>query len=389
LRLKNIFGYAQRPIQKNRPFLDCAHPYFYYCRICYFLDYQTRMIKPLTSLRFFFALFVFFYHLFFWNHQPGTFLQWVHDFIFKEGYIGVSFFFILSGFILAYNYGDKFKEGTATKEKFWMARFSRIYPLHFFTLIIAIALEFLYEPSGKLINYIIAHLTLIQSFIPYTDYNVSLNGPAWSISDEAFFYFMFPVLIFIRNKSNVLFNALLIILALVVIVSGFLLKGDFAIWAMNFNPLFRIVDFCIGISLFFLYRNMSITVRQGNALELISIGLLVILFCFHSYVKGLLRISVYYWPAMALVIFSFAFQKGYLSKLLSHPKMILLGEISFAFYMVHTLIIRLFMFLVGNYNNIFSIGVTLTLTLIASYFLHFYVELPFIKLLRGKKSVAK
>ena len=58
------------------------------------------MINSLTSLRLFFALLVFASHLEIINKSFAK-----H--IFLEGYVGVSFFFILSGFIIAYNYSDR------------------------------------------------------------------------------------------------------------------------------------------------------------------------------------------------------------------------------------------------------------------------------------------
>ena len=66
------------------------------------------MIKPLTSLRFFFALFVFLSHLYFL--KASEFYIDIFENFFSEGFLGVSFFFILSGFILAYNYEDKILE---------------------------------------------------------------------------------------------------------------------------------------------------------------------------------------------------------------------------------------------------------------------------------------
>jgi hypothetical protein len=62
------------------------------------------MIKPLTTLLFAFMIFV--HHMTFFGKSKSSTLRWIHESILKEGYIGVSFFFILSGFILAYNYRD-------------------------------------------------------------------------------------------------------------------------------------------------------------------------------------------------------------------------------------------------------------------------------------------
>jgi len=60
------------------------------------------MIKPLTSFRFFAALFVFLSHLSLFKEFEET--EWLFENILYEGYLGVTFFFILSGFILTFNY---------------------------------------------------------------------------------------------------------------------------------------------------------------------------------------------------------------------------------------------------------------------------------------------
>ena len=78
------------------------------------------MIKPLTSLRFFFAFFVFLSHISFIK-SDAAYID-IFDNVFDEGFLGVSFFFILSGFILAYNYNDKILERKVSKSKFYIAR---------------------------------------------------------------------------------------------------------------------------------------------------------------------------------------------------------------------------------------------------------------------------
>ena len=85
------------------------------------------MINTLTSLRILFALMVFGAHCYVLDPSFDTHF-------FKEGFVGVSFFFILSGFIIAYNYEEKLLEKTTTKRTFWVARIARIYPLHLLTL---------------------------------------------------------------------------------------------------------------------------------------------------------------------------------------------------------------------------------------------------------------
>ena len=99
------------------------------------------MIKPLTSLRFFFAFCVFLCHLYFL--RESKFFHSIFTNVLSEGFLGVGFFFILSGFILALNYKDKFRKKTISLKKFYISRFARIYPMHFITLLAAIPISVL------------------------------------------------------------------------------------------------------------------------------------------------------------------------------------------------------------------------------------------------------
>ena len=93
------------------------------------------MIDPLTSLRFIFAMMVFGAHCYVIDNCFDTHF-------FKEGFVGVSFFFVLSGFIIAYNYQKKLDEKKIPKRTFWVARIARVYPLHWLNLFIAVILGY-------------------------------------------------------------------------------------------------------------------------------------------------------------------------------------------------------------------------------------------------------
>ena len=99
------------------------------------------MIDSLTSLRFIFAIMVFGAHCYVIDSFFSTHF-------FKEGFVGVSFFFVLSGFIIAYNYQKRLSENKITKRTFWVARIARIYPLHWLTLLIAVVLGNYVTASG-------------------------------------------------------------------------------------------------------------------------------------------------------------------------------------------------------------------------------------------------
>jgi len=93
------------------------------------LDYARPRLPALTSLRFFAALHVVFFH--FLAFKIFTSQGWFGQ-ISSIGYVGVSFFFVLSGFILVYTYEGRDISAGA----FWRARFARIYPALAFSLLL-------------------------------------------------------------------------------------------------------------------------------------------------------------------------------------------------------------------------------------------------------------
>ena len=129
------------------------------------------MINALTSLRFIFALMVFGAHCYIIEDLFDTHF-------FKEGFVGVSFFFVLSGFIISYNYQNRLAEHITTKRSFWVARIARIYPLHWFTLFLSIVLGgyVIYDGGWDWCKHFLASLTLTQAYIPHADYFFSFNN---------------------------------------------------------------------------------------------------------------------------------------------------------------------------------------------------------------------
>ena len=119
------------------------------------------------------------------------------------GYVSVSFFLLLSGFILTYNYAEKAQRGALTARSFWSARFSRLYPVYAFSLLLS---------AGMLMQEVQAHTKLdfglgviltpllLQGWHPAL--STFWNTPAWTMSTEAFFYLLFPWLITRRRPRQ-------------------------------------------------------------------------------------------------------------------------------------------------------------------------------------------
>ena len=141
-------------------------------------------LPSLTSMRFFAALMVALFHACVWSSVPlGPF---------RYGFVGVTFFYILSGFVLTWTWRPH-----DSLRFFYLRRFARVYPLHLLTAMIALAFAALgvrgegeVSPLTALLN-----LALLQAWVPDLAVVGALNGPSWSLSNEAFFYAVFPLLV--------------------------------------------------------------------------------------------------------------------------------------------------------------------------------------------------
>lgn len=299
------------------------------------------MIKPLTTLRFFFALMVFASHLSFLAKSDSQLLQWAYQEILSEGYIGVSFFFILSGFIIAHKYKSPLLSKEISVRKFFVARFARIYPLHLLCFILAIPLTLrsLIADSPIWLLKALTNLALVQSFIPYRNIYFSFNTPSWSISNELFFYAVFPLLstFLLRKLRWKTFVFTLSILPLLMLI----VPSEYQHQLFYIHPFTRLLDFTLGVFLFELYQYLNKLKPKVNytIAEFVAIGVWVLFFVGHSAVPKVMRYSIYYWLPMCLLILTFAFQKGLISKWLSHKWLMLCGEVSFGYYMFHILVL--------------------------------------------------
>src|SRR5690242_13808365 len=140
-----------------------------------------KHLKPLTSLRFFAAFVVVLCHLRYSHQQQLS--PWAWNFS-KNGFVGVNLFFVLSGFVIAYNYGEKFLEKTTTYGRFMLARFARIWPAFITALLLAFPVYVLPDKSvlHKLPLLIPVHVLLIHNWFPNLGW--LWLSPSWTIGTE-------------------------------------------------------------------------------------------------------------------------------------------------------------------------------------------------------------
>ena len=315
-------------------------------------------ILPLTSVRFFAASYIVLLHSFLWTNHLYT-STWTGRFI-RNGYVAVGFFFVLSGYILAHVHLNI--DRPLQRKKFWISRFARIYPLLFVSLLIDIPIFF----STRLDSYGHDHLwkTILRTLIMFLSeaallqawwntHFLGLNGPSWSLSAEAFFYLLFPFVAFRIWKWSraagglailylwgcAMFFPLVVTLLRPALFSQIETSG--LQWTIVLTPIFRIFEFLAGIALCSLQRDFSksFTPQVRNQFGYLAIGTGLALFILTIEVANHIPFMAMYngflLPVYALVIFGLVNIRGWLASMLSHKLMVILGESSYAIYLLH------------------------------------------------------
>jgi peptidoglycan/LPS O-acetylase OafA/YrhL len=307
------------------------------------MDSGPHALKPpihsLTAFRFLAALCVFLHHV-----DPSRFL---------EGFSGVSFFFVLSGFILTYNYRGMLASVEWTSlRRFYVARLTRMYPVHLLTFLAILPLLWTgmsAAPRRSLVRAFL-NLTLIQSFSPGpADYG-SYNAPSWSLSDEWFFYLALPFLLWVISRVKLcgtrrLASAMVSLWLATVCYCG-CCRGSLRIyWLCYINPCLRIIDFAIGVLACLIFTRSPLHAQRrwaGNTaiftvLEVSAVTALGLAWLFAGALPLAVRFGCYYTPVMTALVFIFAFERGLVSRLIRGRLGRFLGEVSFSFYMIHVL----------------------------------------------------
>nr|WP_314543909.1 acyltransferase [uncultured Empedobacter sp.] len=347
------------------------------------------MLNSLTSLRFFFAFVVFLSHLTFVKTDLAWY-NYLKNNVFFEGYLGVGFFFILSGFVIALNYEKKVIDNpNFDKKKFYIARIARIYPLHVLTFCVMLPFVIINVWQGYFHWDIAgANLFLLQSYIPVKDFYFSINNVSWSISTELFFYLMFPFYVIWLHKFPKLKYILLLIIPIIIFAEPYFrtnMKLEKAIFYIN--PIVRSFDFILGIITCQIYKKIKdtpINFSRGTLIEIAAITVLAIFFYFHNDVARAFRYGIYYWIPMVGIVLIFALQKGFFSRILQHKTLVYLGEISFAFYMIHMIVIKYGNQYLPRINDFHKIGIYFVIALILSALTFEYFEKPVAKWIKSK-----
>lgn len=356
-------------------------------------------LDALTGLRFFAAFGVFLYHAL--MHLYGRSDFW----IISGG--AVSFFFVLSGFILTYVYQRRLtRSGVAM---FYVTRLARIWPLHVFVLAIAFVFQYQtkYQYYPDLLPKLLGHLLLVQSWVPLESWPMDFNGVAWSISTEFGFYLAFPWLLLLgRRRFAVAYLAIAALTAvgLILINPSSPEKHRLVFTVVYCHPLFRLLEFASGMMVAHAYslgwhRPLERLPAWSHGIfelgALVWMAWLVTLNAnagfftprsgfFPHYTTAFQWISTGGWlakgaglaPGAVVIIWVFAWSRGPISYLISRPFIVYLGEISYSFYLVHYIVLNQ-LFRLDWYSPVLYVAAALLVSLGVSSLLYTLIEVPY------------
>ncbi len=341
----------------------------------------TVRLPSLTGLRWVAAVLVFGFHVGTMRIIAEPDVKAVVDKLFSLGLSGVEFFFILSGFVLVWSYRDG-----EPRRTFLRRRLAKIYPNHLATFGVALAVAFWFAdpvvPWATLGN-----LFLVQAWIPLGGYFYSVNDVSWSLSCELAFYLCLPfVLPHLRRARTGLLWAVVVAAPLLILAlwpGQVLVPEENRWWFTQIFPVARSLEFWMGVAAAELLRRGR---WRGPKLTLASLLFVV------TWVVAAQWIRAEFWAALLAVAYLLVITaaadadvRGRRTPWRSRP-MVWLGEVSFAFYLVHVLVMRTVLRLTrdwgeglrGWWGPLFVLGFLLVNLLLAAT-LHRWVEMPMMR----------
>lgn len=283
-------------------------------------------LPRLTSLRAFAAFAVFLYHIrkdTAWSASDGPVMH---------GYVGVGFFFILSGFVLTWST----RPGTSAGQ-FYGRRFARVYPSHLVMMLVALVVPVIAFPVTA--AGVVTNLTLTQAWFAPWEIAFGLNGVSWSLSCEFFFYLCTPWLLMAsrtwRNRVAIgVFGGWFAVTSIASVALSFV---GCDIWAYV-NPLLRSGEFGLGM-LFALLASRRSLPRVPLA---VGVGLVAVAW-FATQNRAIPQTVgdlIFDVPFLALVVAAASADLRGKAALILHSRfMVYAGRISFAYYLVHELVL--------------------------------------------------
>jgi peptidoglycan/LPS O-acetylase OafA/YrhL len=305
---------------------------------------KKEMLPALTGLRCFAALNIVFFHF----SNP----KWFGPFapVVDNGYTSVSFFLLMSGYILAYNYSDRAAVGQLSKRNFWIARLSRLYPVYLFALIVSLGMlmdDWHARSHAEFAVGVTLTPLLLQGWVP--PLATFWNTPAWTMCTEAFFYLIFPAVVVWKRPKQLwpLVGLMAGLWVLGMVLPGLYMwlhpDGDlhpgrytdgFWIRALKFSPPPHVPSFLFGIALADLDGMISRVGWKRLVLGLLGMGGLYVILYYGDHMPYPMMHDGLLMPLFGLAILGLAGQ-NLIARFFGFFVFTAIGRASYCLYLLH------------------------------------------------------
>lgn len=337
---------------------------------------RSGHLPALTGLRFFLALWVIIDHLVGPGHAFEPFARMLPHplyMIVRGGYMAVTTFFVLSGFVLARTYGATRLNGRSLW-RYGVGRVARVYPVYLLSLLIVAPFIVVAKTASK--GWLVAmHLALVQGWF-VGHYTVGWNVAAWTLSVEMFFYLMFPLLIVPLRGAG--WWKTLAAAAVACVLTRVL-------WRMgvsdNLKPLIHLADFLMGIAASNVFDLLTSRGKAPAGPWLYIPGFLGVatLIAYAPLLPGTLDLNTAIRPFNALLLVGLGLGGGWIARALSTRPLVYMGKASYAMYILH---IPMLWWAVG-WRMRFATEIYVLAVLVVAALVYRWIEEPANRYLRG------
>jgi peptidoglycan/LPS O-acetylase OafA/YrhL len=300
-----------------------------------------------------------------------------------DGFYGVEVFWCISGFIFFWKYGRSIAQARVGGHEFFILRLSRLYPLHFVTLLFIAVMQFVYHMRNGAffvytyndVHHFVLQLLLASNWVPQAV--ESFNGPIWSISVEVLVYAVFFLTLRYVSNSTIFVGAMALAAAMI------------QIFKISSQPIFEcLMFFYAGCLTAIVYRRVNsqkalkTAVSVGASLVIVILILLVAVFSVEVKAKTFLMLFT---PALI-----FLFVAHVPTSRLAARVLVPAGNITYASYLMHfpiqILVVTLFGY-AGTEIPIYTTGFFLSylaVTLFISHWVYVAFEMPAQRMIRRR-----
>jgi peptidoglycan/LPS O-acetylase OafA/YrhL len=335
------------------------------------------------------------------------------DVVAGAGWLGVPLFFIMSGFLISLPYIKKAYDQAPlpSTSNFYKKRILRIFPLYYFSLVLFVVINYIFQYRDITVDDIAKHIFFIDNFYPE---RLTINSVYWSLAVEIQFYILFPVIGFVLyyfSSKQKIVKAICTIAAVILASIGYriyvcmsmdITDHDLYMKYIYCNTFANFESFGYGILAAFLF----VLQKKGNPLNkhvqlvlFIFMVVCVYFVMYYSFNNGVNHLSkhpfvpVVFYSLLnilmtSMIILVLSTSNNFINKVLSLKPLVVISTLSYSLYIWHLPILYSIKFIVEKhelkFNNstlthICVVTLSLFLSVLLSMLTYNYIEKYFIE----------